>query len=128
MKIVIFTLLFFSLSILVFAQDSEQDKLKIFDKKKYKNWKFENNFQQLDSSIVSLDTLSVESANEGEIRVFFPQGEMAPMPNMEIRKDVKYTMQIKDFDNRYPYEPKNSLDTPSIKIGKPLLLDSLIDK
>jgi hypothetical protein len=125
MKIITFTVLFFSLSIVVFAQDSTQEKLKKFDKEKYKNWKFENNFQQLDSSIVSLDTLSIESTKEGDIRVLVPHGEMAPMPNMEIRKDVKYTMQIKGYTNKYPYTPTISLDSLKIRTGRPLLLDTL---
>lgn len=37
--------------------------------------------------------------------VKFNNDGMAPMPNMEIKDDVHYTIQIKKYNFCYPYEP-----------------------
>ena len=113
MKVILIIALLLNFSFAVIAQDTEQLKLHQFDPDKYNSWNFENNFENLEFPFLLLDTMSfTQKTEEGEIGVYTPKGNMAPMPNMEIRKDVKYTMQIKGYDNKYPYEPS---DTVSLK-------------
>jgi hypothetical protein len=108
-----------------FAQDSKVDKLQKFDAEKFNRWKFENNFEELDSSMIVFDTMNIEFSDKSNIRVYAPQGNMAPMPSMEIRKDVKYTMQIKDYSNKYPYNTKHFPDSVAPKIRTSLFLKGI---
>ncbi len=117
--------LFLSMYYCAFAQDNKVDKLQKFDAEKFNRWKFENDLEELDSSKIVFDTMNIESSDKSDIRVYAPQGNMAPMPNMEIRKDVKYTMQIKDYSNKYPYKTKNFPDSVAPKIRTPLLLEGI---
>ena len=113
MKVILLIALLLNFSFAGIAQDTEPQNLLQFDSDKYNSWNFENNFEKMESTITLLDPMNfTQKTEEGEIGVYTPKGNMAPMPNMEIRKDVKYTMQIKGYDNKYPYEPS---DTVSLK-------------
>lgn len=109
----------------VYSQTSDQGKLKKFDKQKYEAWQIDSHLRKMDSTILPLETRNnTDVVDESDMLVSVPQGGMAPMPNMEIRKDIHYTIQIKGYSNKYPYIPKDSLDRLKLRISKPRL-DSL---
>lgn len=96
------------LFILVFTTASFSQSLKKFDMEKFNDLLFNNDFQDLGSSIINIDTSSFTRSEMSDMKVFTPHGKMAPMSNMEIRKDVNYTLRIKRYSNKYPFLPSDN--------------------
>jgi len=98
MKTILAMLVCLSLASTGFTQS-----IKKFDKKKFNDFKFQHDFDDLNSLNIKLDTSTFALAPENDILVYVPQSRMALMPNMKIRKDIDYTILIKKFNSNYPY-------------------------
>lgn len=84
----------FSLS----AQQLDPLKIIPFDSEKYE--KMLEDRSQFDSLILKNDTLSRNIQSPYTMRIIdVPQNNMAKMPNMPIRQDVHYHMQIKKYNS-----------------------------
>lgn len=46
-----------------------------------------------------------------------PEKNMAIMPNVGINKDMHYTIRIKKYSLKYPYNPETSPDSTKSKNG-----------
>lgn len=124
MKFFLFNLFFITVSFLALAQKEKSTVILPFDKEKYESFKLEEDTEKQDSALVFLDSIPLIDRNNkltGDMTVYSPQGNMAPMSQMEIKKDVNYTMQVKEFSNKYPYKPDLQADSIKIRIGKPLI-------
>jgi hypothetical protein len=101
----IFSLLIFSVTLSVKAQQLDAIQIIPFDSEQYEKNLREK--MQLDTLLLNRDTISIITNNPYTMRIIdVPQNEMAKMPNMPIRQDVHYQMQIKKYNN--DYAPKSS--------------------
>jgi hypothetical protein len=90
----------FSLS----AQQLDPLKIIPFDSEKYE--KMLENRDQFDSLILKNDSLTMNIQRSYSMRIIdVPQNNMAKMPNMPIRQDVHYHMQIKKYNKYDGAEP-----------------------
>ena len=129
MKILLSFLVLFTVASMAFCQEFSLQKLQKFDKKKFYALRLKDDFPNIDSSISAIDSASSASSNTKHISVFTPTAKMSPMPNVDIDKDLNYTIQIKKYSNTYPYtladntqgndsEPTKVKQIPSNKIEK----------
>ena len=94
------------------SQESKYERLHQFDQEAFSK-RFEksneNNFQN--ELKTSNDTTILSRTNETVMPVFLPKSNNYSMPNMSIRDDINYTMQIKKYDLCYPYVTQERIDS-----------------
>ena len=85
---------------LVIAQGSREFKILPFNEEEFNKKLPDPNF--IDSLDIYYDTLAVTSHNPYPMTIIeVPTKSLAPIPNMPIRNDIHYHMQIKRYRNYY---------------------------
>ena len=108
-----------------YAQDQTYKRLSPFTYEKFTYPLNEYLLYKLDTMQLKKEAPVINYTNKysmGSIDVH--ENEMVQMPNMEIKKDVHYTMLIKRYNLQYPYEPYNNPDSTKLfnkKIPKPVM-------
>ena len=93
-----------SITCSLYGQDSKYQRLYPFDNEKFKERLKEYNSLVLDT-VPNLEEALASNINNKYAMKWHKveEDEMAPMPNMQIKKDVNYHMQIKKYELQYPY-------------------------
>ncbi len=103
MKALYITTLLTLLALIVKAQDANTLEIIPFDSEKFNKEYKEFPFDTLG---ILQDTVAMNTPNPYQMRILeVPKNQMAPMPNMEIRDDIHYHMQIKKYRNFYEPDP-----------------------
>jgi len=117
MKSIVFSFLLLSIATVIFGQDSKK-KLYRFDEEKYNELLREENLLFPDSALIPTDTTLIDKQQPNDLKVIpVPEKNMAKMPNMEINKDIHYTIRINKYSLNYPYNPEPYPDSIKSKNG-----------
>ncbi|MCK5470758.1 MAG: hypothetical protein KAI99_19680 [Cyclobacteriaceae bacterium] len=122
-RIILLVLMGFGTTMSLFAQDSKYEMLIPFDDEQFKGRLKEFNLLELDSLQIIQGSIVLKDKNKYSMRWFeVHEEDMAQMPNMSIKKDIHYTMQIKKYDLQYPYKntPKKDNLLNNRELLKPL--------
>ena len=108
-----------------YAQDQTYKRLSPFTYEKFAEQLNDNSIFKLDTMHLKIEAPVFYNNNTYSMKsIDVPEDEMAQMPNMEIKKDVHYTMLIKKYNLQYPYEPYDNPDSTILfnkKLPKPVM-------
>ena len=97
-RYILMCLLLTGVSLTLKAQQLDPLQIIPFNSEQYEN-KFRDKVQ-MDSLVLKQDTLTVDTNHTYPMIIIdVPQNNMAKIPNMPIRQDVHYHMQIKKYNN-----------------------------
>lgn len=102
-KFVIPLLVLLGSTISLMGQDSKYERLFPFDNEAFKERLKEYNLFEKDSLKQPKEVIVLGNKNKYSMRWFkVHEEDMAKMPNMPIKKDVKFTMRIKKYESQNP--------------------------
>ena len=111
-RIILLVLMGFGTTMSLIAQDSKYEMLIPFDDEPFKERLKEFNLLELDSlQIIQGSIVLKDNTKYSMMWLEVHEEDMAQMPNMSIKKDIHYTMQIKKYDLQYPYNDAPKKDS-----------------
>ena len=113
MKIQLTTALIILSATYLFGQESKYDRIFPFDSEKFEKKFNEKSPMDLDKSLkFQAEATLLSRRNKNSMPLLEIQKDHLPkMPNMSIRKDINYTMQIKKYDLQFPFVPDSRIDS-----------------